>query len=102
MYFKSHAENKSLDWQNKVTVRSLELRLEYEVSPYIRRISPTPLLMIVADNDTITPTDLSLRAFEQALEPKRLVLVTGDHYGPYQEKFNQSCDAACDWFVRYL
>jgi uncharacterized protein len=101
-YFHSHVRNKNLDWQNKVTLRSLELRLEYEVSPYIGRISPTPLLMIVADNDTITPTDISLRAFEQALEPKKLVLIRGDHYDPYLDKFNQSCESARDWFVRYL
>jgi fermentation-respiration switch protein FrsA (DUF1100 family) len=102
LYFQSHTKSKELDWQNKVTVRSLELRLEYEVTPYIARVSPTPLLMIVADNDTITPTNLSLRAFEQALEPKKLVLVAGDHYEPYLGKFNQSCDAARDWFVHYL
>jgi uncharacterized protein len=102
LYFESHARKKSLNWQNKVTVRSLELRLEYEVSPYIDRVSPTPLLMIVADNDTITPTDISLRAFERALQPKKLVIVRGDHYAPYLEAFDQSCEAAREWLVLHL
>ena len=101
-YFDSHARKKNLGWQNKVTVRSLEWRLEYEVGPYIDRVSPTPLLMIVADNDTITPTDISLRAFERALQPKKLVIIHGDHYDPYLEEFDQSCHAARDWLVLHL
>lgn len=102
LYFESHAQKKNLNWQNKVTIRSLELRLEYEASPYIDRVSPTPLLMIVADNDTITPTDISLRAFERALQPKKLVLIRGDHYNPYLDEFDQSCEAARDWLVLHL
>jgi fermentation-respiration switch protein FrsA (DUF1100 family) len=101
-YFDTHARSKTLDWQNKVTVRSLGLRLEYEVSPYIDRVSPTPLLMIVADNDTITPTDISLRVFERALQPKKLVIVRGDHYDPYLDAFDQSCEAGRDWLVLHL
>jgi uncharacterized protein len=100
--FDSHARKKDLNWQNKVTVRSLELRLEYEVGPYINRVSPIPLLMIVADNDTITPTDISLRAFERALQPKKLVIIRGDHYHPYLEAFDQSCEAARDWLTLHL
>jgi fermentation-respiration switch protein FrsA (DUF1100 family) len=102
LYFDSHARKKDLNWQNKVTVRSLELRLEYEVGPYINRVSPIPLLMIVADNDTITPTDISLRAFERALQPKKLVIIRGDHYHPYLEAFDQSCEAARDWLTLHL
>jgi uncharacterized protein len=91
-----------LNWENKVTVRSLDLRLAFEVMPFIERIAPTPLLMIVADNDKITPTDISLQAFARALEPKKLVLVHGDHYVPYLEEFELSSGAARDWFVDHL
>jgi hypothetical protein len=70
---------KKLNWENKVTLRSLDFRLEYEATAYLGRISPTPLLMIIADNDTITPTDIALRAFELALEPKKIILLQGDH-----------------------
>ena len=40
----------------------------YEPGAWIARVSPTPLLMIVAL--AITLTDLQLSAYEQALEPK--------------------------------
>ena len=101
-YFHSYTMQKRLDWENKVTLRSLDLRLEYEAMPYVGRVSPTPLLMIVADRDTITPTDIALRAFEQALEPKKILLLRGDHYVPYLEAFNDSSSAARDWFLQHL
>ena len=64
--------------------------------------SPTPLLMIVADDDIITPTDITLRAFDRALEPKKAVLMRGDHYHPYLDGFHQSSGAARDWFAQHL
>jgi hypothetical protein len=101
-YFHSHARKKNLNWENKVTIRSLDLRLEYEAMPYLERISPTPLLMIIADHDLITPADIALRAFDCALEPKKAVLIHGDHYVPYLREFHQSSAAARDWFVQHL
>jgi fermentation-respiration switch protein FrsA (DUF1100 family) len=47
----------------------------YEPGIWARRVSPTPLLMVVALNDTITMTDLALAAYERALEPKKLVTI---------------------------
>jgi fermentation-respiration switch protein FrsA (DUF1100 family) len=101
-YFHHYVRERHLDWPNRVTARSLDLRLEYEAMPYVRRIGPTPLLMIVAANDTITPTAIALRAFEQALEPKRLVSIPGHHYVPYREEFERSSAEARDWFARHL
>jgi len=101
-YFQSFMQQDRLNWKNKVTLRSLDLRLEYEAMPFVARVSPTPLLMIIADNDTITPTDIALRAFEQAHEPKKIVLLQGDHYVPYLEAFDRSSGAARDWFAQYL
>ena len=39
----------------------------------VSRVSPTALLMVVASHDTVALTDLALAAYEQALEPKKLV-----------------------------
>src|SRR3954470_14130552 len=55
----------------------------YEPGAWVPRISPTPLLMIVASHDTIMLTDLALASYEQALEPKRLELIPGGHFDPY-------------------
>jgi len=101
-YFNRFVESRQLHWRNLVTVRSLALRLEYEAMPFMPRISPVPMLMVVATEDRITPTEIALRAFEAALPPKKLVLLPGDHYLAYVEYFAESSTAARDWFVEHL
>lgn len=89
-------------WRNEITLRSLVLRQEYDAVANIDRLAPTPLLMIVADDDDITPTSIALAAFEQAREPKHLVLIEGHHYRPYLEGFAVSSAAARDWLLEHL
>ena len=74
----------------------------YEPGAWISRISPTPLLMIVALADHITLTDLELRAYEQALEPKKPVTVEGGHFDAYLGQFATSSGAAISWFRQHL
>lgn len=59
------------DWRNEITLRSLEWWLEHDITQYMKRISPTPLLMILAARDQISPIDFQLEAFDLAREPKR-------------------------------
>src|SRR2546421_178536 len=89
-------------WQNNVTVRSTRAARMYEPGHWIARVSPTPLLMIVATRDTITLTDLELAAYERALQPKRLVTIDGGHFDPYLSGFDVSSAAAVDWFKQHL
>lgn len=89
-------------WRNEVTVRSLELARTYEPGAYIQRIAPTPLLMIVADADTTTPTDLQQEAYQRARHPKRLLMVPGGHYSVYTEHFTETSKAAVEWFRQHL
>lgn len=92
----------STRWENTVTMRSTRLARMYEPGVWAPRISPTPLPMIVASHDTITPTDLALTSYEQALEPKKLVLIPGGHFAPYSSEFGISCGAATEWFRQHL
>jgi fermentation-respiration switch protein FrsA (DUF1100 family) len=89
-------------WENTVTVQSARAARMYEPGVWIGRVSPTPLLMVVALNDTITLTDLALAAYGRALEPKRLELIPGGHFAPYLSSFTQSSRAARDWFGEHL
>jgi len=89
-------------WENEVTLRSTRWARMYAPGEFIERVSPTPLLMIVAENDLITPTDLALKAYERALEPKRLVMIAGGHFDPYVEEFELTYRAAVDWFKSRL
>src|SRR5881409_2509766 len=90
-------------WRNEVTLRSLELFQGYEPGEYLKRIAPTPLLMVVAPNDRLTPGEWACEAFETAAQPKRLVLLPGGHFDAYTGPgFEISSSAARDWFVEHL
>jgi fermentation-respiration switch protein FrsA (DUF1100 family) len=90
-------------WENRATLESMEKFLEYNPAADIQRISPTPLLMVVAEDDRLTPTDLAIEAFQRAREPKKLVIFKGGHFGAYQEPgLNTTAPAATEWFKQWL
>jgi fermentation-respiration switch protein FrsA (DUF1100 family) len=89
-------------WKNEVTVRSGRLARMYEPGYWAARVAPTPLLTIVALADNITLTDVQLRAYEQMLEPKKLVTVEGGHFDPYLKQFPRASEAAVSWFRHHL
>jgi|tagenome__1003787_1003787.scaffolds.fasta_scaffold20733107_1 fermentation-respiration switch protein FrsA (DUF1100 family) len=90
-------------WKNEVTLRTLELFQAYEPGEYLKRISPTPLLMVVAPNDRLVAGEVACAAFETASHPKKLVLVPGGHFDAYEGRgFEISSGAARDWFVEHL
>ncbi|PEW73453.1 acetylxylan esterase [Bacillus thuringiensis] len=100
--FSTQSSKEAKNFINKVTLRSVELSRGYEPGHYISKISPTPLLLLIAENDNITHTDLALAAYEKALQPKQLILLPGDHFDPYIKYFELSCKSAMDWFLVHL
>lgn len=89
-------------WKNEQTERSLELALEYNPGAGIHLISPTPLLMIVAENDVLTPSDLAIEAYSRAMEPKKLAIIPGGHFDAYTVEFERSSGLVADWFLQHL
>lgn len=90
-------------WENRVSLASMELTLEYSPSAHIDHISPTPLLMIVARDDQVVPAHLATAAFDRAGEPKQLLVVDGPHFDVYHgDGFAQACPAAVKWFRQHL
>ncbi len=102
-WFTTTGRTRAPNWRNEVSLESMEKFLEYNPAANIHLISPTPLLIVVASNDTLTPTDLAVAAYERALEPKALAFVKGPHFGAYTEPgFSQSAPPAVEWFKRHL
>ena len=90
-------------WKNEVTVESLENGMDYDPTAFIHLIAPTPLLMVIASDDIVTPTDGERKAFERAREPKQLVVVPGGHFEAYHgPKHLQFFEPQLAWFQRYL
>jgi fermentation-respiration switch protein FrsA (DUF1100 family) len=101
-WFSEAGKGKAPAWRNEVTLRSVEMLMEYEPSAYLERISPTPLLMVVAALDHLTPSDLALEAYQQVREPKKLVLLPDAHFDAYVKAFDAASGAARDWFLEHL
>ena len=87
---------------NSLTLRSFDLLRTYEPVAFAPRIAPTPLLMIVADHDTQTPTAWQLEAFDAIGEPKRLHRIDCRHYDVYMSRLDEAADAAARWYREHL
>jgi fermentation-respiration switch protein FrsA (DUF1100 family) len=101
-WFTETGKTRAPAWRNEVTLRSVEMLGEYEPDTYIGRITPTPLLMIVAREDHLTPAHLAINAYEQARQPKKLVILPGGHFDAYTSGFDGASGPARDWFVEHL
>jgi fermentation-respiration switch protein FrsA (DUF1100 family) len=102
VWFTESGKTIAPSWKNEVTLRSVELLSEYTPEDYIHLIAPTPLLLIPADNDVLTPTDLTIAAYAKAREPKRIEIVPGGHFDIYTKGFDISSGLAKDWFLQHL
>lgn len=58
-------------------VPSLTVRGDFDPLDYVGRISPVPLLLVVAAEDVIIPPHHSQELYEQAGEPRRLIRLQG-------------------------
>src|SRR5229473_7407334 len=101
-WFVETGKTRAPAWRNEVTLRTVEMLTEYEPGDYIARISPTPLLMVIAAGDHLAVADEAFAAFNRALEPKRLVILGGGHFDAYVKDFGTASAAARDWFVEHL
>lgn len=89
-------------WANQVTLRSTRWAQMYRPGSWVKQVSPIPLLMMVAEQDNVTGTDLALQVFEQALDPKKLVMTRGGHFDQYGREFAACTAASIEWFKTYL
>ncbi len=102
-FFTAFAKERPTSWQNEVTLQSVELFTEYEPGIYIPRISPTPLLMVAALEDHLTPFDMTAAAFETALEPKKFMALPCMHFEAYTgDMFKMSAPVQRDWLTTHL
>jgi uncharacterized protein len=89
-------------WTNEVTVRSLEHLVEFEPLGWLPHVSPKPLLMVIAEDDRCTFTEIQRDVYRAAAEPKKLVAFPGGHFDAYTTFFAQTGPVARDWFVEHL
>jgi fermentation-respiration switch protein FrsA (DUF1100 family) len=101
-WFTETGNTRAPSWINEVTLRSVEMFWEYEPGAYLPYVSPTPVLIVVARGDVLCVSDLAIEAFENAREPKKLVILPGGHFDAYVAGFEGASTAATEWFVEHL
>ncbi|KIW36007.1 uncharacterized protein PV06_11682 [Exophiala oligosperma] len=83
-FFMQSETGPNAQWENKITLQSLFKLMKNEPRAYIERISPTPLFMVIAEDDTAVYVPTQMETFERAKEPKELLFLKGTgHFEPY-------------------
>jgi uncharacterized protein len=103
-FFLTKSNGKYENWINQVTFESVEKMIEYDPADAIELISPTPLLIIAAEKDTLIPIDKIREAFGRAKEPKKLVVISCGHFDVYYDEpwHEEAVVTAVQWFVEHL
>lgn len=102
VWFTETQKLRAPSWKNEVTLRSVEMFMDYEPGAYLPFVSPTPLQIVVATGDVLTVADQAIAGYEKALHPKRLVCLKGGHFDAYVKGFQQASTAASSWFKEHL
>ena len=103
-WFLRVGERPGSTWQNKVTVvNAFDCEPRFDPGFCMPYIAPTPLLMVVAEEDNLTPASIAREAFARAAEPKTWLLVEGDHFVAYQGAASEKvAGEMCDFLVQSL
>jgi hypothetical protein len=76
--FKKFKESVAPNHEHWTTIQSVEYVLAYDVTPYMKRIHYTPVLMVTSAYDDITMTEYEIPAYNTIPTPrKRLVQIGG-------------------------
>lgn len=91
-------------FHNWIAAHSLDPIVTYDPGAFAEDISPTPLLMILVDADTTTPSDVAQAVYDRVPGPKELLTLPGGHYDVYDmPAVRDACiAAAADFLVRHL
>lgn len=103
-WFQKVGEEAAPTWENRVSLESLERMLEYDPAFAIELVSPTPLQMIVAEQDSLIPIEVARQVFDRAGEPKRWTALPCRHFDVYATEpwFSRASQAASEWFRAHL
>jgi fermentation-respiration switch protein FrsA (DUF1100 family) len=98
-------KEKAPKWRNQITLESLERMREFDPVSSIQLMSPTALLLIPAEKESLIPSylDAVKTVYEKARPPKNMIIPPIRHFQIYREPWlSKSADAAINWFKQHL
>ncbi len=88
---------------DRMPLQCAEAIIEYSPEDVVGRIAPRASLFLAVEGDAVTPEEQSMRLYDLAGEPKKLVIFRQTtHYGIYNDYFNEVAANVVDWYNRYL
>ncbi len=77
---------------------------DYHPEDLVARISPRPVLFIVAENDVLVPAENTRELYERAGDPKRWAVIPNiGHYDAYfPPAFERVMEETTAWYAHYL
>jgi fermentation-respiration switch protein FrsA (DUF1100 family) len=104
---RAHSEERLKTDPNPCTELPLETGqavIDFTPDEVVHKISPRPILFIVAEREVLTPLELAKELYDRAGEPKKWVVIPGaSHYDTYSLPCLQLVqDEALAWFKQYI
>ncbi len=88
---------------DKVPLACAQAVLECKPIEAVDRIAPRAIMFICVERDAVTPTDHSIRMYERAGPPKKLVIQRGTmHYRAYEDYGVVVTPMIVEWYDRHL
>ena len=77
---------------------------EFDPASMIHMMSPTALLLIIAEKDSLaSPPDMVKAIYERALEPKAMSVLPVRHFEIFCEPWlSKSANLAISWYKKHL
>ena len=101
-YLVTHGEEEKRNWGKRISLQSFAPTVVDDLTYLMPKISPKPLLMILAEQEHPALLAGQRSAYAAAGEPKSLLEVDGHHYSVYTDWKDVTIAAARDWFLEHL
>ena len=95
-------KNLSNKAQMEVPADTAQSMFDFRAEEVAHFLSPRPLLFLHGADDTVTPTEQSLRLWEKAGQPKDLVLITGTDHFPLAGNNQRTKDIVRGWLDKHF
>lgn len=86
----------------EVSADTAQSMYDFKAEEVIHWVSPRPILFLHGADDTVTPTEQSVRMWELAGQPKDLVLITGTDHFPLAGDDTRTRDIVKGWLDRHF